>query len=154
LLHPLLLHVALGGIGADESSDSDSGGGAGDLVGVGAAIAARGLDGSSVDSEPFVVTAMGFGAAGAGRLSTDGGDTGAGVGVSSTVECLPVVHGGIERNSSKVRTRGLQHFQPVVLSQSMFSISRSWTICQTARTLEWEESVLVTFVPRLAVYEE
>jgi hypothetical protein len=28
------------------------------------------------------------------------------------VECLPVVHGGIERNSSKVRTRGLQHFQP------------------------------------------
>ena len=26
--------------------------------------------------------------------------------------CLPVVQGGIERNSSKVRTRGLQHFQP------------------------------------------
>jgi hypothetical protein len=125
------------GIGADESSDSDSGGGAGDRVGVGAAIGARGLDGSSVDSEPFVVTTMGFGAAGAGRLSTDGGDTGVGVGVSSTVECLPVVHGGIERNSSKVRTRGLQHFQPVVLSQSMFSISRSWTMCQAARTLEW-----------------
>jgi hypothetical protein len=29
------------------------------------------------------------------------------------VECLPVVQGGIARNSSKVRTRGLQHFQPV-----------------------------------------
>lgn len=33
--------------------------------------------------------------------------------MSSTVECLPVVQGGIVRNSSKVRTRGLQHFQPV-----------------------------------------
>ena len=30
----------------------------------------------------------------------------------SVVECFPVVHGGMERNSSKVRTRGLQHFQP------------------------------------------
>lgn len=34
-------------------------------------------------------------------------------GVSSTVECFPVVHGGMARNSSKVRTRGLQHFQPI-----------------------------------------
>ena len=32
----------------------------------------------------------------------------------SVVECLPVVQGGIERNSSKVKTRGLQHFQPGV----------------------------------------
>ncbi len=32
--------------------------------------------------------------------------------VSSTSACLPVVHGGMSRNSSKVRTRGLQHFQP------------------------------------------
>lgn len=30
----------------------------------------------------------------------------------SVVECLPVVQGVMERNSSKVRTRGLQHFQP------------------------------------------
>jgi hypothetical protein len=30
----------------------------------------------------------------------------------SVVLCLPVVHGWMERNSSKVRTRGLQHFQP------------------------------------------
>lgn len=37
---------------------------------------------------------------------------GSGAGVSSTVECLPVVHGGISRNSSNVKTRGLQHFQP------------------------------------------
>ena len=35
-----------------------------------------------------------------------------GLGVSSTVECLPVVQGGMLRNSSKVSTRGLQHFQP------------------------------------------
>jgi hypothetical protein len=35
------------------------------------------------------------------------------------VECLPVVQGGIDRNSSKVRTRGLQHFQPVQLSTCM-----------------------------------
>jgi hypothetical protein len=83
---------------------------------VGAAIGARGLEGSSTDSGPFVATTMGFGAAGAGRLSTDGGGTGTGVVVSSTVECLPVVHGGIERNSLKVRTRGLQHVQPVVPS--------------------------------------
>jgi hypothetical protein len=122
LLHPLLLHVAPGSIEADGSSDSDSRGGAGDRVGVGAAIGARGLEGSSVDAEPFVATAMGFGAAGSGRLFTDGEGTGRGAGVSSTVECLPVVHGGMERNSSKVRTRGLQHFQPVASSQSMFYI--------------------------------
>jgi hypothetical protein len=37
----------------------------------------------------------------------------------SVVECLPVVQGGIDKNSSKVRTRGLQHFQPVQLSNCM-----------------------------------
>lgn len=31
-----------------------------------------------------------------------------GLGVSSTVVCLPTVQGVIVRNSSKVRTRGLQ----------------------------------------------
>lgn len=34
------------------------------------------------------------------------------VGGMSVVECLPVVQGVMERNSSKVKTRGLQHFQP------------------------------------------
>ena len=43
---------------------------------------------------------------------------GSGAGVSSTVECLPVVHGGMARNSSKVKTRGLQHFQPEKLAVS------------------------------------
>lgn len=42
---------------------------------------------------------------------------GGGAGVSSTAECLPLVQGGMERNSSKVRTRGLQHFQPSSYSQ-------------------------------------
>lgn len=46
-------------------------------------------------------------------------DTGsAAFGASSIVECLPVVQGVMERKSSKVRTRGLQHFQPVLKSQS------------------------------------
>ena len=40
------------------------------------------------------------------------------LGVSSTVECFPVVHGGIERNSSKVKTRGLQQSQPEVVRVS------------------------------------
>lgn len=124
LLHPLRLQVAPGGIEADGSSDSDSGGGAGVREGVGAATGARGLEGSWVDSAPFVEIAMGFGGAGVGRPSSKRVRCGAGAGVSSTVECLPVVHGGIERNSSKVRNRGLQHFQPVDISQ--ISLSRLW----------------------------
>lgn len=47
---------------------------------------------------------------------------GSGAGVSSTVECLPVVHGGISRNSSKVRTRGLQHFQPFGVEPSVLVV--------------------------------
>lgn len=42
------------------------------------------------------------------------------LGASSTVVWFPVVHGGIERNSSNVKYRGLQHFQPVSWSQPMF----------------------------------
>lgn len=44
------------------------------------------------------------------------------VGGVSVVLCLPVVHGGIERNSSKVKTRGLQHFQPICFSFSYLRI--------------------------------
>jgi hypothetical protein len=33
----------------------------------------------------------------------------------SVVEWVPVVQGGMVMNSSKVRTRGLQHFQPATL---------------------------------------
>ena len=55
---------------------------------------------------------IGFGGAGVGRASSDGAGGGVGAGVSSTVECLPVVQGGIARKSSNVKTRGLQHFHP------------------------------------------
>ena len=54
---------------------------------------------------------MGLIAGAASSGPSDGGDD-SGAGVSSVVECLPFVQGGIERNSSNVRTRGLQHFQP------------------------------------------
>lgn len=58
-------------------------------------------------------TGRGAGAgAGAGTGATSAAGFLGSTGVSSTVECLPVVHGGIARNSSKVRTRGLQHFHP------------------------------------------
>ena len=102
---------------ADGSSDSDSGGGAGDREGAGAATPATGLEGSWDEAAPFEETAIGLGAAGTGSLSSEGAGTGAGAGVSSTVECLPVVHGGMERNSSKVRKRGLQHIQPAKSNQ-------------------------------------
>ena len=47
------------------------------------------------------VVAIGFGAG--SRFSSLASGLGWGVGVSSTVLCFPVVHGGMERNSSKVR---------------------------------------------------
>ena len=81
------------------------------------------------EEERGVATEIGFGAGGDAAPFMDEVDVdigfvvgvyvsescglGGGTGVSSTVECLPVVQGGISRNSSKVRTRGLQHFQPV-----------------------------------------
>lgn len=100
------------GISSDGSSESDSGasaGAAGGVPGVGAARAGAGfvsemgtvLRGAVAGcSSCFCVTsasALGFGS---------------GAGVSSTVVCFPVVQGGMLRNSSKSRTRGLQHFQP------------------------------------------
>lgn len=61
---------------------------------------------------------MGLGGGGT-SWGVSGGAGGSDLRVSSTVECLPVVHGGIERNSSKVKKRGLQHFQPATWSQPM-----------------------------------
>lgn len=57
-----------------------------------------------------------FCSVGVGGEMTSSALGGSGAGVSSTVECLPVVHGGMARNSSKVKTRGLQHFQPEKLA--------------------------------------
>ena len=98
----------------DGSSDSDSAG-AGEPEGVGVCtpVADRltGRKGALTAD-----TAIGLGAAGSDPRfdpKDSAAGFGAGVaGVSSTVECTPVVHGGMERNSSKVRTRGLQHVQP------------------------------------------
>jgi hypothetical protein len=56
---------------------------------------------------------------------------GSGAGVSSTSEWLPVVQGGMVRNSSKVRTRGLQHFQPEerdLCQYRRFWNDRDWTL--------------------------
>lgn len=101
--HPRLLHVTLSGIAASGSSESDSG----------AAAASGALDCPGVGTRgggcavPFEI-GLGFGG---GAFSSEALE-GSGIGVSSTVLCLPVVHGGMLRNSSKVRTLGLQHFQP------------------------------------------
>jgi hypothetical protein len=48
------------------------------------------------------------------------------VGGISVVECLPVVHGGMARNSSKVKTLGLQHFHPC--DMSVYEITRNYTV--------------------------
>lgn len=104
MLHPRRRHVVFGGITASGSSESNSSGFVSACaVGCGGA-AAAGLGSRGASS-----VAIGFGG---GTFSSAFESAGSGSGVSSTSECLPVVHGGIERNSSKVRTRGLQHFQP------------------------------------------
>lgn len=80
------------------SSESDSGGAGGGAAGA-AATGAR-------ETGLFPVTllmAMGLGGGGGISFGISDGWGGSGFGVSSTVECLPVVHGGIDRNSSKVR---------------------------------------------------
>lgn len=104
--HPFLLHVMPFLSATLGSSSSDSAGGAGDAVGLGAACAAgsRGAGAGSDSSREPRLTCV--------PLGTSGACTGSGAGVSSTSECLPVVQGSIARNSSNVRTRGLQHFQP------------------------------------------
>lgn len=105
LPHARLLQVAPAGILVSGSSDSSSGGsGFGVDDGTGCSAAARLV-------ERGFVTGTGTGV-GAAETTSSAAGFGGGAGVSSTVECLPVVQGGIARNSSKVRTRGLQHFQP------------------------------------------
>jgi hypothetical protein len=84
------------------SSSSDSGGGGGGVaVGCGAETGPRKASGAGVAGLEV------------GKLSEASGCFFSIVGGRSVVECLPVVQGGMERNSSKVRTRGLQHFQPI-----------------------------------------
>lgn len=117
LPHERLLQVVLGGIGVSRSSLSSSRRGSGvEGLGGGAMASSDSLAGAAALGVGFVVPSavvdMGFSR---GALSSSFVSFAAGAGVSSTVECLPVVHGGIVKNSSNVRTRGLQHFQPVDL---------------------------------------
>jgi hypothetical protein len=79
------------------------------------------------------------------------------VGGRSVVECLPVVHGGMERNSSNVRTRGLQHFQPgEKVSKSYYtcekiSILGSWSTFLSF-VKDWGAGVIVTFLLGVCVH--
>lgn len=99
-------HIAPASIARDASSDSDSGGGDDEGVGVCAPAAER-----VVGAFPMA-TGVGLGVLSGSIWGASFAASGASV--SSTVECFPVVHGGMLRNSSKLRTRGLQHFHPVV----------------------------------------
>ena len=110
-LQPRRRQLVLGGTGIEGSSESESGG-ARDGVAGETGWGARG--GGKFWTFPLV--AIGFGGGGVSSGTSDvGGDST--LGVSSTMEWVPVVQGGIERNSSNVKNRGLQHFQPVPWSQ-------------------------------------
>lgn len=102
---PFLLQVMPSFGGVFGSSSSDSGAGAGVVArGVAWAAGRRGAGaGSDSCSDPRLTEVP---------LGTSGVSTFSGAGVSSTSECFPLVQGSIARNSSNVRTRGLQHFQP------------------------------------------
>lgn len=112
--HERLLQVVLGGIGASGSSLSSSRRGSGvEGFGGGGRAPRFSLAGAAtLGFVPSVLVDMGFNR---GASSSAFASFAAEAGVSSTVECLPVVHGGMFRNSSNVRTRGLQHFHPVRL---------------------------------------
>jgi len=93
------------GIMASGSSDSNSSSGGAESATGCAWAAGTGLGRRGVG----IGAATGCG----GGVAVEVFSSGSGAGESSIVECLPVVHGGIDMNSSNVRTRGLQHFQPV-----------------------------------------
>lgn len=94
------------GISRDGSSSSDSGGG-GVAVGAGwGAIGARVGAVAAAFSRVAARVAEAESVFSAAFFSISGG--------KSVELCLPSVQGGISRNSSKVKTRGLQHFQPKV----------------------------------------
>ena len=108
---PRRLHVALAGMGEAGSSESSSSSGAGAGLGVAVAVAV------AVGAWRVGSRACGAGREGSTRFAAPSTPfcfgAGSGAGVSSTAECGPVVQGGMLMNSSKVRTRDLQHFQPV-----------------------------------------
>lgn len=99
-LHPRRRQVLFRGMTSEGLSASDSG-----SVGFSGATCGAGT-GARGGGTPFASTLGTLFGALSGLM------TGAVTGVSSTVECLPFVHGSRARNSSKLRTRGLQHDQP------------------------------------------
>ena len=117
-LQPRRRQLALGGIVAPGSSESESGRITTAVAGSCAACGAIDAEESGASLGDVIGLLVGTTAAGTAVGSSFGVGFSGGLGVSSTVECLPVVHGGIERNSSKVKTRGLQQFQPVDRSVS------------------------------------
>lgn len=123
--HPFRRHVALAGISRSGSSESGSGVGAG---GVGGGMAGEMAERSG--------TLVWTGAGSGGGSATLGGS---GAGVSSTVECLPVVHGGMARNSSKVKTRGLQHFQPGAISLGISVATTAAIAAMYGRMQTWKK---------------
>lgn len=94
----------MGRLGSSVSESREIGGGVG--TDWGAVTGAREGEADTSGEVDVTIVAAEFGSA--WDFSIAGG--------RSVVECLPTVQGGIERNSSKVKTRGLQHFQPVKLS--------------------------------------
>jgi hypothetical protein len=116
---PFLLHVMPSLSGVFGSSSSDSGTGAGVAArGVAWAAGRRGAGaGSDSCSDPRLTEVP---------LGTSGVSTFSGTGVSSTSECFPFVQGSIARNSSKVKTRVLQHFQPGTSCQLQGSVWELW----------------------------
>ena len=117
-LQPRRRQVALDDIVAPGSSESDSGELAGAVPGSRGACGAFDANDSGASLGDVIGFLAGTAAGGTAVGSSFGTGFSGGLGVSSTVECLPVVHGGIERNSSNVKTRGLQQFQPVIGSVS------------------------------------
>ena len=105
-LQPRRRQCVSGGIGNDGSSDSDSKSSDGEAEGLG--LRAKSMSEMNLhDGLNVIVRAdTGFGVV----TSVFCSEVSAGV---CTVECSPIVHGGIDRNSSNVRTRALQHRQPL-----------------------------------------
>jgi len=78
----------------------------------------------------------------------------------SVVECFPVVQGGMAINSSKVSTRGLQHFQPSNVSdiqsyrtiQAVKSSTVQFPLTLLPLVKDWWAWMVDTVLLRVCVY--
>ena len=116
--YPTLQHfrrqVAFAGISRSGSSESGSSATGVGVVAGGVGATARETAGRGGSA----VTGLGGGGTSSAFAAVESFSGSAGV--SSTVEWTPVVQGAIFRKSSKVRTRGLQHFQPIIWGHRMY----------------------------------